>query len=500
MKIKSLIFLLVLLFASFANGQSVRYSGPITSGTIVEPFVLISTTLSATQLVGLTTVTGTINMSGATVIGAGQTYSAGNGLTLTSGTFFNAGLTAFLSGTNLTTGTTTIGFGLAMTNGTLSNGGVVAIASPDSTWTITNGTATATKSNQSASSWYGNAQLTGTTPVFNTAGILQLGSVSILAGGTATTISNLNLSGTRTISGTSFGVNSLYTGTGAGGATFNVNSLLQNGTAPLFAAPGGATIYNGADVLINGSANTSSSGSANLTLAGSNTTLNYFNSATGITINASGTAFTSGRITFIANGSTIMTLNNAGQGGWVVPSAANIRPQFQDGISFDSNSVWNLTDNGDSTTARLRSDYVTAQTWDRTTGNSILISNLTLSSTTASLTAAHYVGNSGVPTITVTSALGTTGSATIIGTDSAGIITLYANGSSFAAGAYANVKFSGTFTYPNGCSVWLEPVLSAAINIAGNYVITSATGFTINNTNTESAGGTLQYHYGVVGF
>lgn len=115
----------------------------------------------------------------------------------------------------------------------------------------------------------------------------------------------------------------------------------------------------------------------------------------------------------------------------------------------------------------------------------------------------NYFATSSAPSIVgVGTGLGTGGSASVVGTNMGGVITL-SIGVGATNGNIANVTFSGSFAFPNGCSVIMQPSNGTAvgqISLSTVYGNGTTTGFSITDTGNALIGGTYTYNYIVSGY
>lgn len=115
----------------------------------------------------------------------------------------------------------------------------------------------------------------------------------------------------------------------------------------------------------------------------------------------------------------------------------------------------------------------------------------------------NYFATSSAPSIVgVGTGLGTGGSASVVGTNMGGVITL-SIGVGATNGNIANVTFSGSFAFPNGCSVIMQPSNGTAvgqISLSTVYGNGTTTGFSITDTGNALISGTYTYNYIVSGY
>lgn len=224
------------------------------------------------------------------------------------------------------------------------------------------------------------------------------------------------VTGTSTVGGLTLGVSgstASLTGTttvpggGTGLSSFSINSFFYAGGTTTFSQGvfGSDLVLTGGTLSLNGTNSTLTKLlNIDTITTGTTTVLTITgganqNMVTNISSNKSWQINAQG-----GSGGNLLQLGN----GSIVVSTA--RPQFKAGLNPDAQSIWIIDDNGDSTTLRLRSDFGTAISLDRTTFGVTFGKN-------ASVTGTSTLGSVGSPVTFIRSGTTTLSAGVAVVTD-----------------------------------------------------------------------------------
>lgn len=114
---------------------------------------------------------------------------------------------------------------------------------------------------------------------------------------------------------------------------------------------------------------------------------------------------------------------------------------------------------------------------------------------TGNLLSPHILGNTGTPSISAGAGLGTSGTATIVGTDTEGEITITAGTFPSASSVIATITFASSYAYPTKAYpiIWPSSATAATLGFLP-YVIGTTTSWTMNS-GTSILGTTTVYKF-----